>query len=58
MTVNDAIGLLNGWVPNGLTGIQRVMLMHRVQTAACAGDKSASEFIKLCELQVGTASKH
>jgi hypothetical protein len=58
ITVTQAISLLNGTVPNGLTGIQRVMLMNAVQDAARKGDKAAREFITLCELNVSRTRMH
>ena len=58
MTVIQAIGLLNGTVPNGLTGIQRVMLMNAIQDAVRSGDKDARQFILLCAHNVSTATKH
>ena len=58
MTVIQAINLLNGSVPNGLTGIQRVMLMNAIQDAAREGDIHAIQFITLCRLNVTAATKH
>jgi len=54
MSVTDAIGLLNGTVPNGLTGIQRIMLMHQIRDAARRGNKDAAQFIELCAHNVTT----
>ena len=58
MAIVQAISLLNGTVPNGLTGIQRVMLMNAVHDAARNGDKAAAQFVELCRLNVTTATKH
>jgi hypothetical protein len=38
MTVLQAISLLNGTVPNGLTAVLRVMLMNAIHDAARRGD--------------------
>jgi hypothetical protein len=56
MTIVQAISLLDGTVRNGLTGIQRVMLMNAVQDAARKGDKAAREFITLCEFNARSAT--
>jgi hypothetical protein len=58
MTTIQAISLLNGTVPNNLTGVLRVMIMNAIQDAARRGDKDAAQFIQLCAYNVTTATKH
>ncbi len=58
MTVNEAIGLLNGTTPNQLPAVMRVMLMSQIQVAAKQGNRAAAEFVELCALNVATATKH
>jgi hypothetical protein len=55
MTVNDAIHALNH---PALTGVQRFMLIARIQRAAKLGDTDAQRFVALCELNVETATRH
>ena len=58
MAVTEAIALLNRTVPNCLTGVQRFMLMARIQRAAKLGDMDAQRFVALCDLNITISTRH
>jgi len=55
-TVQSIINILNSCNP-AILSVQKWMLMARVQRAAKMGDVDAQRFVRLCELNVETATR-
>lgn len=56
-SIPEAIHALN-YPQMRLTGVQRFMLLARIQRAAKMGDEVARQFVALCEMNVTTATRH